>query len=57
MPAEVHIGTVAEVTDDPHRQGLFVNLKVRPAADLEAVRHVYIVVPVGALSDQAGGGD
>ena len=47
LPAEVRIGEVSDVEDDPERKGLFVNLKVRPAADLATLRDVYIVVPAG----------
>lgn len=55
LPAEVRIGTVTEVTDDPERRELFVNLKVAAAADLAAVRDVYVVVPVtGPAGGPAG---
>jgi len=55
LPAEIHIGTVDEVSDDPERKGLFVHLVVSPAADTMTLRDVYIVVPVGALGSGGEG--
>lgn len=46
LPAQVAIGEVTEVKGDPRQPG-FVNLRVRPLADLEALREVYVVVPRG----------
>jgi len=57
LPAEVRIGTVTEVTDDPERRELFVNLKVAAAADLAAVRDVYVVVPVTGPAGSTGARD
>jgi len=57
LPAEVHIGRVVEVADDPERRGLFVELKVCPAADPAALRDVYIVVPAALHSGQGEGAD
>jgi len=45
LPAQVPIGRVIEVIDDPKRRGLFVSLRVEPAADLDILREVYLVVP------------
>jgi cell shape-determining protein MreC len=56
LPAEVRIGKVVEVTDDPERKGLFVNLKVRPESDAATLREVYIVVPGGTGPGGAGPG-
>jgi len=45
--AGIRIGEVTQVVRSPEHPG-FVTLHVRPHADLEALREVYIVVPVGA---------
>ena len=45
LPVRIRIGEITEVQADsanPH----FVRLKVRPHADLDALRHVYVVVPL-----------
>ena len=47
FPANLRIGTVVEVIEDPKQKGLFVSLRIKPDADLDAVREVYIVAPVG----------
>ena len=47
LPAEIPIGKVIEVIDDPKRRGLFVSLRIKPVANLPALREVYIVVPAG----------
>lgn len=52
LPGEVSIGTVVDVADDPERLGLFVNLKAKPAADLSALRDVFIVLPAGMPGHQ-----
>jgi len=45
-PVPVRLGTVADVTDDPANPS-FSQLAVEPAADLSALRNVYIVCPLG----------
>lgn len=45
LPARVLIGEVVEV--NPARQAGFVNLKVQPSADLDALREVFVVAPPG----------
>jgi cell shape-determining protein MreC len=53
LQAELRIGVVEEVQpdkDDPH----FVTLKVRPSADLAALREVFLVVPLGEKLDEGG---
>jgi len=47
LPADIPIGRVAEVRDDPKGQGLRVILRVQPLADLESLRDVFIVRPLG----------
>jgi len=49
LPAGVRIGEVTEVTPDPRHVGV-VTLRVRPHADLESLREVYVVVPLGGGS-------
>ncbi len=51
LPAAVRIGQVVEVTPKADNS-LFVTLKIRPHADLESLREVYIVCPKGRLSRQ-----
>jgi len=47
LPVGIPIGTVTDVRDDPGNPQR-VRLKVRPIADLSAVREVLIVVPMGS---------
>jgi len=55
LPESVLIGTVTEVREDPQKPR-FVTLRVRPAADLNALRSVFIVIPIGGeLGGVAGG--
>ena len=49
LPVEMGIGQVVEVRKDPRHP--FVSLRVRPHADLVAVREVYIVVPRGVSKE------
>jgi len=49
LPVEIGIGQVVEVRKDPRHP--FVSLRVRPHADLDAVRDVYIVVPRGVSKE------
>lgn len=48
LPGRIRIGKVVEVQDDPQQRGLFVNLRVKPHADLQSLREVFIVLPIGA---------
>jgi len=46
IPTEIHVGKVVEVirdAKDPHR----VTLRVQPHAELDSLREVYIIVPLG----------
>lgn len=52
LPAQVAIGKVVRVTDDPDHAG-FVILHIKPHANLPALREVYIIVPRGGR--RAGG--
>ena len=45
LPANVLIGTVSQVKDDLKHPGM-TTLRIRPAADVDAVRDVYIVLPL-----------
>ncbi len=45
LRAQVRIGQVVAVTSDPRQAG-FVNIKVEPAADLDSLREVFVVVPL-----------
>lgn len=49
LPAEVPIGRVSSVVDQPDKPG-FVTVHAAPLANLNALREVYIVVPVGTES-------
>ncbi|MCK4601414.1 MAG: rod shape-determining protein MreC, partial [Phycisphaerae bacterium] len=44
LPAEVYIGEVTEIANDAEHPG-FLTVRVRPYADLDALREVYIVLP------------
>jgi cell shape-determining protein MreC len=47
LPTEINVGVVTEVrpdAKDPHRS----TLVVRPHADLDSLREVFVVVPLGA---------
>ncbi|MFB3891028.1 MAG: rod shape-determining protein MreC [Phycisphaerae bacterium] len=56
LPAQIRIGEVAEVKEEGKSPG-FVTLRIKPSADLETLREVYIVVPHGMVQDtQAKGG-
>jgi cell shape-determining protein MreC len=46
LPAQIHVGEVVEVKPDPRRGG-FVNLKIKPSADTDTLREVFVVVPRG----------
>lgn len=43
--AEIPLGVVSKVIADSRQPGLFVTLRVRPRANLAALRQVYIIVP------------
>jgi len=45
LPDRIVIGDVSEVIKDAEHPG-FVTLRIRPAADLERLRFVYIVLPI-----------
>lgn len=49
LPAAVRIGEVTGVEPDPDN-ALFVTLRVRPHADLDSLRQVYLVCPRGGLA-------
>lgn len=51
LPAVVRIGQVVEVTPRPDNS-LFVTLRIRPHADLDSLREVYIVCPKGVIGNQ-----
>lgn len=46
LPAQIHVGYVVDVTADP-RLGGFVNLRIKPSADLDTLREVFVVAPRG----------
>jgi cell shape-determining protein MreC len=50
-PLGIRIGQVTEVIPQQDHRGLFVNLRVKPHADLDVLRDVYIVLPMGRLPD------
>jgi cell shape-determining protein MreC len=52
VPTEIQIGTVTEVRAAPERKGLFVSLRIAPAVDLDALRDVYIVLPIGMAGER-----
>jgi len=54
LPSEVHIGTVSEIRPSPERRGLFVSLRIVPAVDLDELRNVYIVLPIGLTARAQG---
>lgn len=43
MPIEVRIGTVSNVEKDPRHPG-FVTITIKPDADMDSLRYVYVVV-------------
>jgi len=55
LPALVRIGKVVEVTRPTKHPG-FVTLKVKPHADLESLREVYIIYPLGKPKDDSDRG-
>ncbi|MDY6913878.1 MAG: rod shape-determining protein MreC [Planctomycetota bacterium] len=52
LPAEVRIGKVVRVTDDPKHPGLFVSVRIQPWADLDALREMYVVLPLEFASEK-----
>lgn len=53
-PLTIRIGQVSEVVPQPAHRGLFVNVLVRPHADLRALRDVYVILPLGQWTEGNG---
>ncbi len=53
LPAQVRIGEVAEKR--PASKGGFVDLRIKPLADLDGLRDVYVVVPRGGPVERREG--
>ena len=51
LPARVVVGRVAEAQPDPKNPG-FVELTIEPVADLDALRNVYVFVPLATRPDR-----
>ncbi len=51
LPVQIAIGQVADLRDDSNRPGLFVELHVKPSADLKNLREVYIVAPATSIQE------
>jgi len=48
LPVQLRVGTVTAVQDDPKRPRWLVTLTVKPQADLDALREVFVVRRLGA---------
>ena len=51
LPAEIRIGSVVEVSPAPQHPG-FVTLRIKPHADLESLREVYLVYPLAGRLEE-----